>query len=730
VPRELRLQIDVNGDHLAVLVAASSAAAGPQLRATLDGAGTGRPAFSIDARPEPWLLAWLGQVLALPPGGGPFGGRIELAASGSLPWPPDADVLARIEASGRVRAQVAVATAAGSTEADVTADVQVTGGAWHARLAAGSRALLQLPLPASAEFSAGHDLAVRWQQGELVVPAGLHLRASGDFGEFEVALADLALRAAAGAAPAAASTAPGTASRDTAAAAGGAGSTAASAPATAPAAPAGDGTQAASAPRVGTPASTMTLATTLHLLVGAGTRIVAAQTTRGGTPLRFAGTLDAATTLAVDGTVPRADAAAVQLTGDASVGDGVAAAATFTFGDVTVDADSARSRLHARGHVTVAGRRIPLAVSGELARDGDTATARLLASDADGVLQVPVDVVHDLPSGAGRGHAAGTLALPRGLLTSRLLPPPPFDVEGGRLDYAATITWSASSVGGDGHLTLAAVNAHAGEVTVTGIDAHVPWSLRGGQLHLEPVAFGIGAVDAGVTITNLSGRAGLDGGTLALRELGGHLLDGTFTVAAADIDTQAPRGALDVRVDGISLAALLALEGDDFAGSGLVDGVLPVQLDAAGIAITGGSLRARDGGSIRYLGDPAAFASTPGLDLAIGALRDFTYRQLEARVTYAPDGALQLGVLLEGSNPAIEDGRAIRFNLNLTENVHDLLASLRLADRVGEQVGNRVGNRAGGGRATGGAAGTQRSGGAARGGGPAGTAAGAATPRQ
>jgi hypothetical protein len=50
---------------------------------------------------------------------------------------------------------------------------------------------------------------------------------------------------------------------------------------------------------------------------------------------------------------------------------------------------------------------------------------------------------------------------------------------------------------------------------------------------------------------------------------------------------------------------------------------------------------------------------------------------------------LTLGVRLQGANPAVEQGRAIQFNLNLTESVPALLESLRAADKISSKVEDR-----------------------------------------
>ena len=78
-----------------------------------------------------------------------------------------------------------------------------------------------------------------------------------------------------------------------------------------------------------------------------------------------------------------------------------------------------------------------------------------------------------------------------------------------------------------------------------------------------------------------------------------------------------------------------------------------------------------------------------GFGFAFKALEDFRYNTLDANVALAADGALTLAVRLRGANPAVEEGRAIAFNLNLNENLTALLESLRAADSITNQVEQR-----------------------------------------
>jgi hypothetical protein len=72
------------------------------------------------------------------------------------------------------------------------------------------------------------------------------------------------------------------------------------------------------------------------------------------------------------------------------------------------------------------------------------------------------------------------------------------------------------------------------------------------------------------------------------------------------------------------------------------------------------------------------------------ALGDFSYTELEADVDYAADGTLALAVRLLGNNPAVEAGRPIQYNLQLTQSVPDLLRSLRLSDQLTDHIERHI----------------------------------------
>jgi len=119
---------------------------------------------------------------------------------------------------------------------------------------------------------------------------------------------------------------------------------------------------------------------------------------------------------------------------------------------------------------------------------------------------------------------------------------------------------------------------------------------------------------------------------------------------------------------------------------------LPVTVDGDALTIADGRIVARaPGGTLAYKGASASsLVEQSGFGFAFRALEDFRYDTLDADVALAADGALKLAVRLQGANPAVEQGRPIRFNLNLSENIPALLESLRAAENAAKRVEHQL----------------------------------------
>ncbi|QGZ31851.1 YdbH domain-containing protein [Stutzerimonas stutzeri] len=262
----------------------------------------------------------------------------------------------------------------------------------------------------------------------------------------------------------------------------------------------------------------------------------------------------------------------------------------------------------------------------------------------------------------------------------------------------ATATFSAKGLGGIYDRT-----------ELSGLDANLSIRLRHNQLHLELPELTLQQANPGFTFGPIrfngqfAGDLGrLDQGRLSWTTADVQLLGGRFWLEPGNADLSGETQRLNAHLRGLQLPLLLeAYPTEGLSGTGVIDGQLQLQRSAAGVSIEQGSLRAREpGGSLRFRSAKiqALGQSNPAMRLVTEALDDFHYDLLASDVHYATDGTLDLGLKLHGRNPALEDGRAINFSINLEEDIPALLTSLQLSDRVSETIQRRVQERLGSGR--------------------------------
>ncbi|MEB2346262.1 MAG: YdbH domain-containing protein [Deltaproteobacteria bacterium] len=258
-----------------------------------------------------------------------------------------------------------------------------------------------------------------------------------------------------------------------------------------------------------------------------------------------------------------------------------------------------------------------------------------------------------------------------------------------RRDAAGAFAWSAG-------LALRELAATAPLARVEGL--HAALALAGPPLHTETSQLvAIGLLDVGVPLTDglLEGRLRRDG-ALALRSARFRFAGGTLEAGETVVDPRRGPGAVTLRARGLELARLLeevALAG--LAGSGQVEGELPLVREGEALVVRGGVLRTTaPGGTIRYA--PAASvrqlaASRPyDLGLAIEAFSDFRYETLEARIDGDLAGTLTVDLHVRGANPAFQDGRPVELDLTLEARLADLVRAGQASYRVPAAVEERL----------------------------------------
>lgn len=333
-----------------------------------------------------------------------------------------------------------------------------------------------------------------------------------------------------------------------------------------------------------------------------------------------------------------------------------------------------------------AGQRL----TGTLDNGAGLAAALQAERGADGALRAQLRL-NDIDFAAGNPLAAGLAAWPA-----------PLAIAAGRLQAGATLRLNPrGALRASAELQLHGVAAQYERSALSGLDAQLKASLRDGRLQVELPALQLASLDPGIVLGPLAARASyqarldaLPAGKLILYQLDAGLFGGRLRARPDALSLARRPLPLRLQVEGLDLAQLLAAyPAEGLAGSGLLDGELPLSLAADGLRIAGGTLRARTPGGVLQLRNPALqrfAADNPALALAVRALDDFRYDRLDGRVDYAAQGQLLLALRLHGRNPALEGGRPVHFSINLEENLPSLLRSLQLSGRVNQAIQRRV----------------------------------------
>jgi hypothetical protein len=283
-------------------------------------------------------------------------------------------------------------------------------------------------------------------------------------------------------------------------------------------------------------------------------------------------------------------------------------------------------------------------------------------------------------------------------LQSVLPPTAPIELQAGRVDGAADLTWSRAA--GSAPELRGEVRVADGRVALThalveGVTARLPfryaegaWQLGGQQAARVAASRIDAAVEADALSVRLSGtwpwsaRRPLRVEALRLGMLGGE--------AILDAIRLPQRGEpATLRLRGIDLDRVSALYGHAGVSlSGIVEADLPLHLDDATRVVTGGQVR--NAGPLRLrLTDAAALeafqAGNPALAQAADWLSDLHVDRLEGTVNLRRDGTLLLEATVEGRNPARGE-RAVRLNYRHEENLLHLVQSLRIGADLSRRI--------------------------------------------
>jgi hypothetical protein len=329
-----------------------------------------------------------------------------------------------------------------------------------------------------------------------------------------------------------------------------------------------------------------------------------------------------------------------------------------------------------------------------------------VAADAD--LQLAVQLQHDSSQGLQLKALLTEVFLRAGNPLSNTLAdwPALLDLSNGRLSGNASLSLAPGRDSPDLRLDLSGKGL-AGiydRSELSGLDTRLQLRLDQRQLHLDLTELRLEQVNPGMPIgpvllrgTYKAARAQPGQGLLELQQAQASVMGGMLLLDPGQWDLQQGKLVFPLHLQGLDLNQFFTLyPAEGLAGSGLIDGQLPLSISPAGIEIEQGQLHARaPGGRLQFHSERirALGRSNPAMQLVTQSLEDFRFTTLTSQVDYDRQGKLLLAMRLEGRNPAIERGRPIHFNINLEEDIPTLLASLQLTDKVNEIIKQRVQQR-------------------------------------
>lgn len=239
---------------------------------------------------------------------------------------------------------------------------------------------------------------------------------------------------------------------------------------------------------------------------------------------------------------------------------------------------------------------------------------------------------------------------------------------------------------------------------ISGLDAQLKLRLDQRQLYLALTQLRVQQINSGMPIgpvllsgTYTAARAQPSKGLLKVQQAQAAVMGGMLRLDPGQWNLQQHKLLFPLQLQGLDINQLFTLyPAEGLAGSGLIDGQLPLSISPAGIEIEQGQVFVRaPGGQLEFHSAriQALGRSNPAMQLVTQSLEDFHFTTLSSQVDYDRHGKLLLAMRLEGRNPAIEQGRPIHFNINLEEDIPTLLASLQLTDKVNEIIQQRVQQR-------------------------------------
>ncbi|KXJ48844.1 Dicarboxylate transport [Marinobacter salarius] len=319
--------------------------------------------------------------------------------------------------------------------------------------------------------------------------------------------------------------------------------------------------------------------------------------------------------------------------------------------------------------------------------------------DADMDMNYPFEGIPALEVSMNAAGASGG----RALADTFTAWPAALEVSDGRVEAALSARFPSQGFRVQGDLVFDNLDGLYDRTAWTGLDGRVNLNLDNDHVNVRTSDLVLDALNPGIALRDVrvaglyrSPRDQIANGTLVLDQASSELLGGEVRVTPGEWQLADMPLRISLELSGIELAKLMQVyPAEGLAGSGLLQGAIPVRVGPEGVSIDAGQVQAvAPGGTLKLPADrlKGMAQGNQAMALVVQAMENFHYSVLNSTIDYAQDGTLMLGLRLEGSSPEVRDGHPIVLNINLEEDIPALLTSLQLSGRVNEAVTEKVRN--------------------------------------
>lgn len=200
-------------------------------------------------------------------------------------------------------------------------------------------------------------------------------------------------------------------------------------------------------------------------------------------------------------------------------------------------------------------------------------------------------------------------------------------------------------------------------------------------------------IDSGVPLENLLISYHIEGATpprLAIEKAQFSVINGVVSLVPTIIDPAAVQTDILLRIEDIDLETFFnLLKIDGLAGSGQLDGQIPITIKGNVLTIANGHLAARSPGILRFKSDKASkMLSSAGreMDLLLQAVQDFHYTELSLNLDKSGLHDLVVKLSLLGNNPKVKDGQPFRLNIKLETDIEKILQTINQGYNLSHEI--------------------------------------------